>query len=155
MKTDALPYSDVGHPKRVYRRAHASVRFFGSSLDPFAVTLALRLPADHTHRAGEPRLARTRRGVVMEYAPYKDGQWSMSSEPWVNSPRLAVHLRWLLDQLEPKKDVILKLRNDGIRADFFCFSSGTTRIPPSLPKIIRNRAELLGFEIQIDHYFIN
>jgi len=66
--------------KRVYDRAHAAVRFFADSLDPLTVTLALRLPPDHVHRAGEPRLVRTRKGTVKEYGPYPAGMWSMSSE---------------------------------------------------------------------------
>jgi hypothetical protein len=139
-------------PKRTYDRAYAAVRFCGDALDPLAVTLALHLPADHVHRDGEPRLKRTRKGRVAEYAPYRGGMWSMSSEPWVNSPRLAVHLEWLLGQLEPKAEAIAALRRGGIDVDFFCFSSGSTPQPPSLPRSLRNRAAALGIEIVIDHY---
>jgi hypothetical protein len=139
-------------PKRVYDRAYASVRFFGNSLDPLTVTLALRLPADHVHRDGEPRLRRTRKGRVVEYAPYRGGMWSMSSERWVSSPRLAVHVEWLLEQLEPKADTVATLRLGGAEADFYCFSSGSTPHPPSLPRVLRDRAAVLGIEIIIDHY---
>ena len=139
-------------PRRVYDRAYASVRFCGDSLDPLAVTLALRLPADHVHRDGEPRLARTRKGRVVEYAPYRGGMWSMSSQRWVNSPRLAVHLEWLLDQLEPKADAIASLRRGGVDVDFYCFSSGSTPQPPLLPRVIRDRAAALGIRIDIEHY---
>ena len=86
--------------KRVYDRAYASVRFIGVKLDPLQVTLALRLPADHTHRDGEPRLLRVKSARVVEYAPYRGGMWSMSSENWVQSPQLSVHLEWLLCELE-------------------------------------------------------
>ena len=89
-------------PKRVYDRAYASVRFMGERLDPLAVTLALRLPADHMHRDGEPHLQRTKTGRVTEYASFHGGMWSMSSRKWVQSPRLAVHLDWLLRELEPE-----------------------------------------------------
>jgi hypothetical protein len=78
--------------------------------------------------------------------------WSMSFERWVDSPRLSVHLQWLLEQLEPKADAIRKLRDDGAGVDFFCFSSGSTRQPPSLPRGIRDRASALGIEIVIDQY---
>lgn len=139
-------------PKRVYDRAYASVRFCGDSLDPLTVTLALRLPADHVHRHGEPRLTRTRKGIVKEYDPYRGGMWWMSSERWVSSPRLAVHLEWLLEQLEPRADAVAALRRDGVEANFFCFSSGSTSQPPSLPRLIRNRAAALGIAIVIDHY---
>ena len=139
-------------PKRVYDRAYASVRFSGEKLDPLTVTLALRLPADHVHRDAEPRLRRVKSGQVKEYAPYRRGMWSMSSEKWVQSPRLSVHLEWLLHELEPKADAVRLLLADGIEADFFCFSSGSTATPPSLPREIRDRAAALGIEIVIDHH---
>src|SRR5262245_42055319 len=130
--------------KRIYTRAYASVRFYSPSLDPLDVTLALRLPATFVCRRGEPRLGRNgRTGKVREYAPYSAGMWSMSSEKWVNSPRLQVHLAWLLDQLEPKATAIGKLFAAGVEADFFCFSSGYTKLPPALPRAVRGRAERL------------
>ncbi|HKQ49544.1 MAG TPA: DUF4279 domain-containing protein [Phycisphaerae bacterium] len=139
-------------PKRIFDHAHASVRFYGSALDPLTVKLALRLPADRTHRDGEPRLGRTRKGKVMEYSPYRGGMWAMTSERWVKSPRLSVHLEWLLSQLEPKAKAIAALRREGVNIDFFCFSSGSTPHPPSLPRTIRQRATALGIRIDIDHY---
>lgn len=139
-------------PKRVYDRAYASVRFSGEKLDPLTITLALRLPADYIHRDGEPRLGRVNSGHVKEYAAYRGGMWSMSSKKWVQSPRLSVHLDWLLRELEPKADAVRSLLADGIEADFFCFSSGSTTAPPSLPRTIRDRAAALGIEIVIDHY---
>jgi Domain of unknown function (DUF4279) len=139
-------------PKRVYDRAYASVRFWADKLDPLTVTLALRLPPDHIHRDGEPRLRRVKSGQVKEYAPYRAGMWSMSSKKWVQSPRLSIHLDWLLRELEPRSDAIRSLLADGIEADFFCFSSGSTTTPPSLPRAIRDRAAALGIEIVIDHY---
>jgi hypothetical protein len=151
-RRSVIPSEQLGLPKRVYDRAYASVRFSGEKLDPFTVTLALRLPADHIHRDGEPRLRRVKSGQVKEYAPYRGGMWSMSSEKWVQSPRLAVHLEWLLDELEPKADAIRSLLADGTEADFFCFSSGSTTEPPSLPRSVRDRAAGLGIEIVIDHY---
>ena len=128
------------------------MRFSGERLDPLTVTLALKLPADHIHRDGEPRLQRVRSGQVKEYAPYHGGMWSMSSKKWVQSPRLSVHLDWLLRELESKADAVRSLLADGVEADFFCFSSGSTATPPSLPRAIRDRAAALGIKIVIDHY---
>lgn len=78
----------------------------------------------------------------------------MSSKRWVNSPRLAIHLEWLLGQLEPKSEAIKDLIAAGVSCDFFCFSSGSTSRPPSLPRVIRERAAALGIQIAIDHYDI-
>ena len=77
--------------QRVYEEAYASARIFGEHLDPLDVTVALRLPADHTHRHGEPHLRRWPSGAVREYAPYRNGMWNMSSRQHVTSPRLAAH----------------------------------------------------------------
>ena len=88
----------------------------------------------------------------MERAPYRGGMWSMSSERWVNSPRLAVHLTWLLEQLEPRADAIVALLAGGAEADFFCYSSGSTPEPPALPRPVRDRATALGIAIDIDHH---
>jgi hypothetical protein len=103
--------------KRVYDRAYATVRFSADKLDPLTVTISLRLPSDHIHRDGEPRLRRVRSGQVKEYAPYRGGMWSMSSEKWVQSPRLSVHIEWLLRELEAKADAVHSLLAGGIAAD--------------------------------------
>lgn len=139
-------------PMRVYKRAHASLRIHGPNVDPLDVTLALKLPPDHVHRQGEPRLLRTRSGTVEERSPYQSGMWSMSSEQWVDSPQLAVHLEWLLTQLEPLADALSKFQRGGTNVDFICYSFGSSPQPPSLPRSIRNRAAALGIDIQIDHY---
>ena len=142
-------------PKRIYSHAYASVRFIAPNLDPLIVTKALKLPPDHQHRVGEPRLTRSRNGNVQEYSDYRGGLWAMSSERWVESPRLETHVDWLLSQLEPLADAIQNLIVNGTRVDFFCFSLGSSEDPPSLPRTIRERAESLGITIEIDHYFEN
>lgn len=76
----------------------------------------------------------------------------MSSERWVNSPRLHIHLLWLLDQLEPHRTAISKILADRVMADFFCYSCGSTSAPPGIPRAVRDRANALGFKIEIDHY---
>jgi hypothetical protein len=141
-------------PVRVYKRAYASFRVFGPALDPLEVTLALRLPPDHTHRAGEPRLRRTRNGEVSELSPYREGQWSISSESWVSSPRLVVHLEWLLMQLEPRARALAAFSREGVCMDFFCYSLGSVPAPPPLPHAIRSRASALGVAIEVDHYCV-
>ena len=139
-------------PMRVYTEAHASFRVFGKQLDPLTVTIALGLPPDLAHRAGEPRLHRSGKGRVVEQGVYREGLWSMSSKPWVNSPVLSTHLEWLLDQLEPVRNHVRDLLVAGHGVDFFCYSAGTTDRAPSLPKVVRSRADALGAPIDVDHY---
>jgi hypothetical protein len=76
----------------------------------------------------------------------------MSSENWVDSPRLHVHLLWLLDELEPHRSSISKILAEGVMADFFCYSCGASSKPPAIPLAVRDRSDLLEFRIEIDHY---
>jgi hypothetical protein len=76
----------------------------------------------------------------------------MSSQRWVESPRLHVHLIWLLEQLEPHRTAIAEILVADVVADFFCFSEGATPDLPAIPRSVRNRADTLGFSIEIDHY---
>jgi hypothetical protein len=124
-------------------------------LDPLDVTLRLKLPPDKTHRIGEPRLTRSKAGKVLEAEPYRVGMWLMSSEQWIQSPRVSTHIAWILNQLEPKGEEVRKILERGITADIFCFSEGRTEVPPSVPKTIRERANALGLVIEIDHYAID
>ncbi len=139
--------SDRGHVA-----AYASVRFFAEDLDPFDVTEQLRLPPDRMHRKGEPRLARSKAGRVIEYAPYPVGMWSMSSKQWVDSPKLSAHVEWVLAELEPKTDAVRALTSSAIESDIFCYSFGKTEEPPTLPASLHERASALGLSIEIDHY---
>lgn len=103
---------------------YARLRISGESLDPLLVTQALRLPPDHTRRRGEPRLRRRRDGSVRERAPYQRGMWSMSSAAWVTGVaggQLDAHLRWLLDQLEPRGGELQRLQEAGARAELLCY----------------------------------
>lgn len=135
-----------------YDSTYASVRIYGAGLDPLTVTQILRLPPDHTHRTGEPRIRRMKSGEVREFSPYRQGMWGMSSKDWVASTRLDDHLVWLLDQLEPRAVGVAELLAQGITVNFFCYSSGNTATPPSISETVRNRAVALGIEIDIDHY---
>lgn len=103
------------------RAPYARLRISGELLDPLAVTQALRLPPDHTRRRGEPRLHRRRDGSLQERPPYPRGMWSMSSAGWVAGADLDVHLRWLLEQLEPRGGELQRLQEAGAWAELLCY----------------------------------
>ncbi len=67
----------------------------------------------------------------------------MSSENWVDSPRLHIHLLWLLDELEPHRLSISKILAEGVMANFFCYSCGASSKPPAIPQSVRDRSDLL------------
>lgn len=139
-------------PRSIYSEAHAAVRFFGESFDPLVATQILRLPPDYTHGVGEPRLSRTKAGRIVEQAPHRNGMWSMSSRGLVSSAKLVTHVEWLLGQLEPRAEAVRLLLSSGVPGDIFAFSRGSTAIPPSVPRQLRQRASALGLEIVTDHY---
>lgn len=138
--------------KRVYVKAHASLRISADDLDPSEVTRHLRLPPDHVHRRGDLNIGRSSKGKVIEYAPYASGLWSMSSEKWVESPRVETHIRWLLDQIAPSAEALARLLHGGADGDIFCYSTGRTSTPPAVPKELRDRAAALGLRVGVDHY---
>ncbi len=131
---------------------HASLRIMGNALDPLDVTLAIRLPYDHIHRSGEPRIVRRRDGTVSEYSPYTGGMWSFSSKNWVDSPLLDSHVCWLLDQIEPRSIKLFELLDSGNAADIFCYLSGSGAEPSELPASTIQRAKELRLTIDIDYY---
>ncbi|MHC4502962.1 MAG: DUF4279 domain-containing protein [Planctomycetota bacterium] len=137
---------------RAYQAAHAALRFRGDRLDPSDVTKLLRLPPDTAHRKGDLRLSRTKKGKVVECAPYSAGHWGMSSERWVDSPKLEKHVEWVLSQVEDKLEDVAHILSEGATGDVFCYSAGRTATPPSLPESLRTRVAALGLEIGIDHY---
>jgi hypothetical protein len=132
------------------RGAHASVRIAGESLDPLDVTRALRLPPDHVHRSGEPRIQRRRDGSLRELTPYRQGMWSMGSERWVDAPELDVHIRWLLDQLEPRRVELQRLLTGGAGGAIFCYSSDPGDETTPIPGSTLGRCVALSLPVQID-----
>ena len=76
----------------------------------------------------------------------------MSSREWVSSHQLDVHVTWLLDQLEERKEALRLLLVGGVHADIFCYSLGADEQKPELPARTVARAHALGLEIEIDHY---
>lgn len=132
------------------RGAHASVRIASESLDPLEVTKALRLPPDHAHRSGEPRIQRRRDGSLRELAPYRQGLWSMCSQRWVQAPELDVHIRWLLDQLEPRRVELQRLLAGGAGAGIFCYSTDPGDEATPLPGSTLGRCVALSLPVEIE-----
>ena len=138
---------------KAYSAAYCSLRIFGNDLDPLSVTKKLKIPPDFQSRRGEPRLGRSKKGKILEYSPYSTNMWSFSSKGWVKSPNLSIHFKWLLKELESKKQFLLEYKyNPSITVDVFCYSTGYSKKPPAIPKKIKEQFNELGIEIVIDHY---
>lgn len=139
-------------PKRTYTRAYASLRLFSDDVDPVEITNLLQLPPEHTHRKGELRLTRTKKGKVSQAAPYQRNVWRMSSKDYVRSSRVQTHIEWILSEIAPRQRELSVLFERGVRGDIFCFSSGKTTEPPSYPHALQEQAKGLGLNIVVDHY---
>lgn len=129
----------------------ASFRLMGDALDPDAITQATGLTPSTWHRKGEPRPAsRT------QLPPWRSGLWSLTSDTVLprKGPHLEEHLGVLLDQLEPVREVLDRLRvEQDLEADFFCgyhmhqSNSGFALSPDTLARIAA-----LGATFGVDIY---
>jgi len=100
--------------------------------------------------SGEPRLLRKHQdGKVIEGAPYPSGMWSC--HPKVDIRRGCMHLAWLLDQLEPKRERSCKLIRNGAAVDLYCFSSAHQGLNHNPSRHSRS-CTIDRIDIDIDHY---
>ena len=91
--------------------SRATLRIFGDTLDPDKVGSVLGLEATHTHLKGElfgPGQTAVRR----------ESGWLLQS-PLSKRSDMIEHMKWLLDALEPKREVIQELSRK-YRIDLFC-----------------------------------
>jgi hypothetical protein len=94
--------------------SRATLRIFGDTLDPDKVGSVLGLEATHTHLKGElfgPGQTAVRR----------ESGWLLQS-PLSKRSDMIEHMKWLLDALEPKREVIQELSRKyrKYRIDLFC-----------------------------------
>lgn len=78
--------------------SRATIRIMGKDLRPEEIESALGLKATRAHLRGEVR-------SLKHKAVWRESLWSLQS-PLASEVNLADHLKWLLDLLEPKRDVI-------------------------------------------------
>lgn len=137
-------------PQKKYSESYASCIFY--DYNPVHISKILLLPPDSQHFAGEPRMSRTQAGKVVVYGTYARDMWCMSSKKWLESKKIATHINWLLEQLEPKAEDIYHILDQGATGRISCFVHGTASTPPSYPKALLQRADMLHLPIEIDYY---
>ena len=124
--------------------SRASLRIFGDTLQPEEIGSALGLQATHTHLKGEllsPKHTTVRR----------ESGWLIQS-PLSERSDMVDHLKWLLDSLEPKRDVVRELSRR-YRIDLFCgFSSGSGQGGFTLDSATLARIAELGVPLALDLY---
>lgn len=93
-------------------RAGASFRVHGFRLDLDGITRSLRLTPTHIHKEGE---------LSPQKHPYPSDMWFLDS-PLRKIQPLDSHLRWLAEQLLPRRESILPLKKE-LKVDIYCWKT--------------------------------
>jgi hypothetical protein len=141
--------------KQSYESFSVSFRVIGSTLEPSKLTVLFEMDPDIEHKKGDPRTGKAKNGKTKHYTPFDTGLWSIESK-LEKHVSIQEHIVNLLERIEPKKDVIEKLRNTGFKMDFYCgyFFSITSQAGISLTNDILKRISELGIDFGVDLYAI-
>jgi hypothetical protein len=137
------------------RRAYASLRVQGDSLDPEQVTRTLRIYPTLAYAKGMKYYAGERSGELVG----RTGVWLLSTKGIVASENLYHHLIFIIGVLFPNpKDIsrlttfrALLLKNKDLRADIACFWHGRFgEKRPSIPREITEFLKIIPAELELD-----
>lgn len=120
-------------------------RLLGEGVDPDEVTASFRIIPSKVFKAGEPR------GATGRIWPYSF--WSLSSEGHVVSDDIAVHVDWILTQLEAAGPVVWDYaKRSEVEAYLSCLATiegnGGIEFSPQLLTRITTLKVPLGVEIR-------
>jgi Domain of unknown function (DUF4279) len=127
---------------------YASFLLIGDRLDPEAATRRLRVKPERSFPKGTIRPSKAGR------LRQRTGVWIFTTEGVLASTSLERHLRYLLDELEPRTEEIQALVDrDGLEAVFSCFwVSATGHGGPVLSPEVLNRVARVGAALWFDLY---
>jgi hypothetical protein len=131
--------------------AHVSFTIYQDVERPEFWTTYFGVKPDRAGVKGEPRIMPSGRTAL---TPWRLGQWSVSSESAVQSDQLDPHLRYLVNLLGlPRADLPAFAERTHAKMRFFCYWDNYegNRVPV-IPIDIREMAEAMGVEIDIDEY---
>jgi hypothetical protein len=94
-------------------RTYATLVIVHPDLEPDVVTEGLGIQPSRAHRRGDIRNPLAKRPFI-----HPRGGWFLSSEGAVQSRDVRRHIDWLLDQVEPKGDVLKQLQYDHRLSEF-------------------------------------
>jgi hypothetical protein len=130
----------------------ATLSIFSVTLTPQEISERLGLQPTRTHKQGQPRGFRRKDGSTSPSVVWKDSAWLLTS-PLKPDRNLMEHVRWLLEKIEPKADIIKALSSDCTGIRFFCgFSSGNGQGGFVLEADTLSRISRLGLNIVLDLY---
>lgn len=130
-----------------------SFRIIHDDLEPSQITKSIGIEPDNAHRKGDSNTSVTKKGKVMQFAPYPFGLWLIKSCLDEHN-RLQDHLESLLDLVEPKKNILASLKNEGYELEL---SIGYNFMEESQPRVYLTNGVLkrigdLGIDLCIDLY---
>jgi hypothetical protein len=126
---------------------YASLAIFSDDLEPGAVAHLLELPPAEMWRRGEPGNLRGQRLMLSRFAV-----WFLRSCSFVQSRDLRRHVDWLLDHVEPKRELLAALQAQGCQVGVSCYwlsrwgQGGPTLSPGNMVRL-GNLALELWFDI--------
>ena len=117
-------------------------RIMHPDLDLAAISQQLDLVPAWTRQKGQ---------IYGKSTPQRISIWALDTEGIITSRDMRRHLDWLLDQLEPKRDVLAQFRERGYEMDLYCLwcRLGGTGGPMLSPYQMTRMAALeltIGFE---------
>jgi hypothetical protein len=126
----------------------ASLGIYGDSFEPDKITEMLGLTPTRFGQKGDLRNS-TR--VNVKLPPRKSSFWLFSS-PLPDHAPLQEHLRWIIDQLEPKREVLGKLAKE-YKVQFICgFSSENGQGGCTFDSALLIRLSSFGLPLVLDLY---
>jgi len=100
-------------------RYDVSFRIGDDKLDPLEVTEMLGIVPDIAHRKDAPNTSISKKGKLIEFAPFNTGLWCINSKIG-ECEDLEHHLKSLLLLLYPLRDKLAGLTGRGYKMDMFC-----------------------------------
>lgn len=117
----------------------------GKNLDPQEVSDSIGIQPTKRFRRGE-----IRKGNKI----WPHGYWELSSKNEISSIDLSLHLQWLVKQLEPSNDQLLKIiKQESVIAEIRClWVLPMEYVNLSINSELLNKIAFLGLSLEIDIY---
>ena len=132
-----------------------SFRIMKAGLEPSKLTTLLGMEPDKSHKKDDPRISKTKSGKVLYHAPFNSGLWCLESK-LDKSSKLQEHILDITDRIESKRDLLIKLKDEGFEMDLYCgyFLLGESQPGISLSNSVLKKISELGMDLGIQLYVL-
>ena len=143
---------DSTHESKNQAWSLASFSIFSGTLTHEEISAAIQVKPTRTHSKGQPRGFRNKDGSISQSIVWTDSAWHLES-PLGDDRNLAEHIKWLLDAIEPKLDIVRTLSAEGNRVRLFCgVASASGQGGFTLDSDTLLRISRLGISLSLDLY---